>query len=230
MPRCPGQDQRFWKPDDIFEINCPNCHTPTEFWKDEPQVKCPNCHTQITNPKLDLGCAKWCKYAKQCLGTLGSQDSSILCAALIEEMETIFADDKKQIDRSLEILKYAEQIQVDEGGEPLVVKAAAILHAIDTTEKSKQTTPITIVKEILVKHQIKTEMTEHICQIIGIHHSTDNIDTIESRIISDALRLASFSQQFPDAAGDKAKNLINSIFKTTKGRQIATERFVGPQD
>ena len=25
MVRCPGQDQRFWKPDDTFEVTCPGC-------------------------------------------------------------------------------------------------------------------------------------------------------------------------------------------------------------
>ena len=68
MAKCPGQDQRFWKPKDIFEINCPDCSTPIEFWKDDPQVKCPGCKKMITNPRLDISCAKWCKYAKECVG------------------------------------------------------------------------------------------------------------------------------------------------------------------
>ena len=25
QPRCPGQDQRYWKPDDIFNVTCPFC-------------------------------------------------------------------------------------------------------------------------------------------------------------------------------------------------------------
>ncbi len=77
MPKCPGRDQRYWKPDDVFEINCLKCGTLIEFWKDEPTLKCPKCKKLNTNPKLDLSCAKWCKYAKECLGTLASQDSKI---------------------------------------------------------------------------------------------------------------------------------------------------------
>ena len=69
MSKCPGQDQRYWKPDDIFEINCRECGTVIEFWKDDPKLKCPKCKKLITNPKLDLSCAKWCKYAKECRGT-----------------------------------------------------------------------------------------------------------------------------------------------------------------
>jgi len=68
MVRCPGQDQRFWKHDDIFEAKCPNCGQTIEFFKDEPKLKCRKCGQMVLNPKIDLGCAKWCQYAKQCSG------------------------------------------------------------------------------------------------------------------------------------------------------------------
>ncbi len=90
MPKCPGQDQRYWKPDDIFEINCLECRTLIEFWKDEPTLKCPKCKTPNTNPKLDLSCAEWCKYAKECLGGRAGLDSNILCNSLTEEMKKVF--------------------------------------------------------------------------------------------------------------------------------------------
>ncbi len=68
MFRCPGQDQRFWKPEDIFEVQCPGCGQPIEFFKDEPKLKCRKCGQIVVNPKIDLGCAQWCQYAKQCMG------------------------------------------------------------------------------------------------------------------------------------------------------------------
>ncbi len=67
MVRCPGQDQRFWNPEDIFEVQCPGCSNKMEFFKDEPKNKCPKCGRMVLNPKINLGCAKWCKYAEQCL-------------------------------------------------------------------------------------------------------------------------------------------------------------------
>jgi ribosomal protein S27E len=70
MVKCPGQDQRFWKPDDIFEVKCPGCRGVIEFFKDEPSLKCCNCGRTVLNPKINLGCAKWCKYADQCLGII----------------------------------------------------------------------------------------------------------------------------------------------------------------
>jgi len=68
MARCPGQDERFWKPGDIFDAPCPHCGTRIEFWKDEPKVKCPQCRQIVVNPKLDPGCAQWCQHARECLG------------------------------------------------------------------------------------------------------------------------------------------------------------------
>jgi len=67
MVKCPGQDQRFWKPEDIFDIRCPNCGFEIEFWKDEPYHTCPECKKIIRNPNLDMGCAEWCKHADECL-------------------------------------------------------------------------------------------------------------------------------------------------------------------
>jgi hypothetical protein len=66
MVRCPGQDQRYWKPDDIFEVKCAGCGRPVEFFKDEPKLKCKGCGRIVPNPKIDLGCAEWCQYAEQC--------------------------------------------------------------------------------------------------------------------------------------------------------------------
>lgn len=67
MLRCPGKDQRFWKPDDVFDVQCPGCDKAIEFYKDEPKLTCRNCGQMVANPRIDLGCAEWCKYAAQCL-------------------------------------------------------------------------------------------------------------------------------------------------------------------
>lgn len=67
-PRCPGQDQRYWKPEDIFEIPCPHCGTVLEFWKDEPFLNCHKCQHSVRNPKIDTGCAEWCKESDKCFG------------------------------------------------------------------------------------------------------------------------------------------------------------------
>lgn len=66
--RCPGQDMRYWKPEDIFLAPCPSCGGSIEFWKDEPTCICPACGREARNPRLDPGCARHCKHAGECLG------------------------------------------------------------------------------------------------------------------------------------------------------------------
>jgi len=73
MFRCPGQDSRFWKPDDVFGIKCPQCDRMLEFFKDEPKLNCHNCGQPVKNPRIDPGCAEWCKYAENCPGMLFSK-------------------------------------------------------------------------------------------------------------------------------------------------------------
>ena len=75
MPKfnCPGQDTRYWKPEDIFESPCANCGKNMEFFKDDLRRKCPHCGEFTVNPKNDLACAAWCKHAKECLEQMGRE-------------------------------------------------------------------------------------------------------------------------------------------------------------
>ncbi len=50
---CPGQDMRFWRPEDIFDVVCPACQNEIEFWKDEPMRVCSQCKREILNPNLN---------------------------------------------------------------------------------------------------------------------------------------------------------------------------------
>jgi hypothetical protein len=77
MLKCPGQDQRFWKPEDIFDVKCPGCGHSVEFFKDEPKRKCRNCGQTVINPKIDLGCAQWCQYAEQCLDIMKKSGAQV---------------------------------------------------------------------------------------------------------------------------------------------------------
>jgi len=67
-PSCPGQDSRYWTPDDITELPCPHCGHELEFFKDEPSLACPCCSNRVPNPKVDQGCAQHCQHGKLCTG------------------------------------------------------------------------------------------------------------------------------------------------------------------
>ena len=40
---CPGQDLRYWKLDDMYEVYCVHCGAQVEFFKDDPRRLCKAC-------------------------------------------------------------------------------------------------------------------------------------------------------------------------------------------
>ena len=232
MVRCPGQDQRFWKPQDIFEVDCPKCGRPVEFFKDEPQLKCRRCGHTVMNPKIDLGCAEWCQYAEQCLGVRFSR-LTLVRQKLIDEMKEVLGTDEKRIEHVLAILSYAERIQAVEGGDPLVVKAVAILHDIgisgaerkdhSSTAKDRENERPSIAENILKRNDIPHDIIEQICRIIVKYHSHKDIDTIEFWILRDAIRLVHVPKDCLGADEEKLTEFIDHMFRTHEGRRIATE-------
>ena len=68
MSKCPGQDTQQWGFDAIFDVECPKCCRPLEFFKDEVKHRCKGCGEIVFNDRMDLGCAKWCPSAASCVG------------------------------------------------------------------------------------------------------------------------------------------------------------------
>ena len=235
MLRCPGQDQRFWKPEDIFEVECSNCGKSIEFFKDEPKQKCRYCGNSVINPKIDLGCAEWCQYAEQCIGSnqeiLGS-----VCDKLISEMKNIFGDDTKRINHALSVLNFAEKIQAAEGCDALVVKASAILHDIGIQQaerkynssagKYQEIEGPPIAEKILKNYDIPARTIEHICRIIANHHTAKDIDTTEFRILWDADNLVNLQEELKDTNRERKKKIIKKVFKTNTGHRMASEFLI----
>ncbi|MFH1719903.1 MAG: HD domain-containing protein [Planctomycetota bacterium] len=236
MVRCPGQDQRYWKPEDIFEAPCTGCGQSIEFFKDEPKLKCRKCGQVVANPKIDLGCAEWCQYAEQCLGISAAKRTGVMREKLIEEMKKVFGDDQKRIEHALAVLNYADRIQAVEGGDPLVVRAAAVLHDIgiqeaerkygSTAGKYQEIEGPPIAKEILSKYDLAPEVVEHVCKIVANHHSAKDIDTTEFRIVWDADWLVNIPADLPDAGKEKLHDIIEKTFKTHEGRKTAERLFL----
>jgi len=68
--KCPGQDNRFWKPDDVYTVPCPRCGAGVEFFKDDFSRKCPQCRVRFKNPHLNMACAEWCPYGDACIDSM----------------------------------------------------------------------------------------------------------------------------------------------------------------
>jgi len=234
---CPGQDKRFWKPTDIFEAPCPHCGMLIEFWKDEPRQKCRGCGDTVVNPKFDLGCAKWCQYAKECLGVAVSQESDAsLCDKLMAEARAVFGEDDKHTAHALEVLGHAERILEVEEADPLVVKAAAILHDIGLPEairkhglqapEYQEVEGPPIARKILQKLGVDPGRTEHICRIVGCHHSAGDVRSVEFQIVWDADWLANLPAECRGRMREELQRFIGETFRTAGGHKLAIARLL----
>ena len=239
IDKCPGQDKRFWKPGDVFEAPCPHCGAAVEFWKDEPRRRCRSCGKTAPNPKFDMGCAKWCKYAEACLGRPASESDEALCDSILAEVKNTFGPDERRVRHALEVLDYAEKILAVEKGDPLVVRAAALLHDIGIREaervhgsaagKFQELEGPPIARRILEHLGVDKERTDHIARIVGSHHSAAGIDTTEFRIIWDADRLANIPEECAGKALDQALSFVRRAYRTETGRALgeaAVERYL----
>lgn len=234
--RCPGQDQRYWKPEDVFQVACPGCGAEIEFWKDEPFHLCAQCRMVVRNPRMDFGCAKWCKSAEECLGEERGAPvrAAALCDRLIAEMKAVFADDARLIDHTLQVLEYARHIQAVEGGDAQVIQAAAILHDIGIPEALRKHGAATgiyqeregpdVAGPILAGVGVAPEAAEHVCRIIGAHHS-GCLDTPEFDVVWDADWLVNFPVLYPELSSKERATVIHTTLRTRTGRALALERY-----
>ena len=61
---------------------------------------------------------------------------------------------------------------------------------------------------------------------MGSHHTGNDIDTKEFRIVWDADWLANIPEEFSEMSGDKLKVLIDKVFKTTTGLEMANKLYL----
>ncbi len=112
--KCPGQDSRFWGHDAIFEVKCPECDAVIEFFRDDTWRTCRNCGNRVQNPRINFGCAAYCPYAEQCLGSLPpelqAQKDGELKDRIAVAVKKLMAGDYKLLSRTLKVARTAEQL------------------------------------------------------------------------------------------------------------------------
>ena len=218
--KCPGQDRRFWKPDDIFEVECPSCGQGIEFWKDDVRQKCSGCGNELLNPRLDLACAKWCQYAEKCLAGLTLEER------IIAEVFSIFRAEPVRMEHTLSVLRFAKEILAAEGGDARVTIAAALLHDIGIMRAEEkygsregchqEKEGSALAREILSRLGVEDEVTDEVSEIIAHHHTRLEMTTPNARIIWDADLLTNINEKPVKPKWDDAA----SLFLTQTGPRL----------
>jgi hypothetical protein len=214
---------QFWKPGDIFTVDCPRCGGAIEFFKDEPVQPCPSCKNEVRNPKIDLGCAKWCKMAKECLGVAQNEkpEPSMLdrlAAAVAGAME-LGPDQKARADRALD---FARRIVAAEGGDAMLVQAAVLFNEAARHSRLTQCRPFEPsdtcqTKLTLEKVGLAESAIQRVCQLLWALHTGLEDDSREFAAAWDATQLTLLDP----TAGDPSA--IPSQMRTSTGQRIARE-------
>jgi len=156
--KCPGQDTRFWKPDDIFVAECPKCGAEIEFFKDDARRRCAWCGHMFYNPKIELGCAEWCQYAEKCVPDLvKAKKAAQNFKDLLSEMaRSDLEGNPAAWDRTAKGVAYAQDLLKSEGGDPKVVLAAVLLHRVGPDKA----------REFLAELETEPEIVEAVLELL----------------------------------------------------------------
>ena len=186
-PRCPGQNMQYWEFDDIYNINCPFCDHEIEFWKDEPLRLCPSCGEEVRNTQMDLGCAKWCKFAEDCIGKAVDQNSD----SVIDRLTVLIKRQLNKTDKSLKRAKlFSEKAEKNSAEQPVnicVVKAGAMLLGAATND-DHTLTPLENERDILLQAGLDPESIEQITEITTAIMANKTLSSPEFKILDKLIK------------------------------------------
>jgi len=225
--RCPGQNTMFWKPGDIFEVSCPNCGKPVEFWKDDARRTCA-CGHRFLNPKRDIGCLEWCKYAEKCMPDMfkGENLRAFYRDRLLAAAKKALRPDDAVVGEALEVLDVAEELVSAEGGEPKAVIAATLLSGLLRVSPSSQDDQSALARKILVELGTEVEVVDEVCRLIRDVSPGDEPGNVNLRILQDARTVIRLGERRALLEKSALERLIDSKLTTEAGRRIARKRLL----
>ena len=209
--KCPGQDMQFWKPGDIFEVECPRCGRTVEFFKDDTARRCVHCGHRFANPKMDFGCAAYCPYADQCIGDLppevAAQQENLLKDKVAVAVKQYFGRDFRRIGHASRVARFAEQIARSENANLAVVLTTAFLldvdhagpeHAQGQDTGAGNGKGTAVARAILDRVHARQDMADAVCDLIQRVRDADGESSLELGVVRDAVLLAEVEEQKKD--------------------------------
>lgn len=240
--KCPGQDTQFWNQDAIFETTCPECDQPMEFFKDDATRRCPGCQKKIVNPKMDFGCASYCQFAEECLGSLPEEfvaaRQDLFKDRLAVEVKKFLGTDFKHISHTIKTANFAETIAKEEKARLPVVLCAAYLYDIagtkngenDNKSDTSSTDPesVKIASTLMEKLGADEQLTQDVLDLVGQHARPADDEIIERKILHDADMLAHMvrCEGKNGVDNDQLKNKLNKLFLTRGGKELAATQLL----
>jgi putative nucleotidyltransferase with HDIG domain len=237
--KCPGQDSRYWKPGAIFETACPKCGAQVEFFKDDSTRRCGKCGHKFLNPAMDFGCASYCQYAEQCIGSLSpelmAQKEDLLKDRVAIDMKRYFKNDFKRIGHASRVARYAERIGREESGNLAVVLTAAYLHDIGIKEAERKYRSTAaryqeeegppVAREILEKLGARQELVDEVCDIIAHHHHPRSEETGNFKCVYDADLITNLEEHHKESPmrAEELAGILQKSFLTESGKKLAEE-------
>ncbi len=245
--KCPGQDPRYWKEDAIFNVECPHCGHLTEFFKDETRRRCEGCGERILNPKMDFGCAAYCKFAKDCFGEdlppeLIKEKENVFKDRVAVEMKLYFKTDFKRIGHAAKTARYTEQLVPKEKGNPAVALSAAYLRDVGVPEAERkhgsaapqfqhQEGPA-IARRILEKLDANSDIIDEVCDILGRRHTPGDEETANFKIVHDADLIVNLEEmkKRESLTDEQIETHIEERFLTKSGKELARTALLNTRD
>lgn len=235
--QCPGQDSRYWDEAAVFEVKCPKCGGAVEFFKDDASRKCGRCGHRLLNPRTDFGCAAYCPYAEQCLGSLPpellAKQEELFKERVAVAMKKYFGKDFKRIGHAAKVARYAGEIGPQEGSNPAVTMAAAYLHDIGIPEAERKYNssaaryqhqegpPVT--RRLLTELKADPGLIDEVCEIIGHHHSPGPAESINFKVLYDADLLVNLEEKQAEQPSPREHlaKVVEKSFLTPAGAVLA---------
>ncbi len=225
--KCPGQDSRFWKQDAIYEAKCPECGGAVEFFKDDTTRICSHCGHRFVNPEMDFGCAAYCQFAEQCLGSLPEEikekQQDLLKDKVGMELRRMLMHLPKLMQLVQKTVRYAERIGKDVAGDlGVIIMASYLIHSrlgnMDSFSLPKEYNT----QSILEKLGAEKTLIEKVGSIIEEAPRADQNSSLEAQVTHDAYHLASLEEyELTSKDNQLSEELIDSEFITEPGRNLA---------
>jgi hypothetical protein len=182
--QCPGQDNRYWSGEAVFEIPCPQCGAMLEFFKDDSQRGCRQCGQKVLNPRIDFGCASYCPHAEQCLGSrpaLRPNTADLFKEKLAAAIRVQLHNAKQKFLLVSRRAEFAEQLCRQEGGNMAAVVAAALL--------SQSETPVYLLKDLGAADEMIGEVT----RLLARSPARNDSERLSAAVFDDACLLGELS-------------------------------------